>query len=277
MKDFISSKYFRCAYNDADKIKRRNMLENLLKRKYIPLGLEKFFKGIYYNSSKDIQNIIEKLLDRLENQKEFIGKLPRFVGFKTDWSAEPIWLDGASCDCGECLLLPKNLQKDIEKWLDIKVKCYFPGGWADFNGKFDTPQAKKIKEWCWKQYINLSRRIKLFVQYRFEICLGYGHKEDEKMLLFKLKNGALFDECNKIVSLNDLQKRFELDENIELEEFFMKWGKMLYERLDGGRYYKNKKNVDIDEFNKIGKKLKFKLQRYLPYNVVVEYENKARV
>ena len=29
-----------------------------------------------------------------------------------------------------------------------------------------------------------------------------------------------------------------------------------------------------DHLNKIGKKLKFKLQRYLPENVVVEYENK---
>ena len=69
----------------------------------------------------------------------------------------------------------------------------------------------------------------------------------------------------------------ELDENIELEKAFMNWGKLLYKRLDRGRYYWLSKNVDIDEFNKIGKKLKFKLQRYLPYNVVVEYENKARV
>ena len=276
MKNFISSKHFCHIYNNANEIERKNMLENLLKSEYIPLGLEEFLKGIYHNLSKDMFELMYKLEDKLEEQNT-IGKSPRFVGVGRDWSAEPIWHDGANCDCGECLLLPKNLQKDIEKWLDIKVKCYFPGGWADFNGKFDTPQAKKIKEWCWKQYINLSRRIKLFVQYRFEICLGYGHKEDEKMLLFKLKNGALFDECNKIVSLNDLQKRFELDENIELEEFFMKWGKMLYERLDGDRYYWLSKNVDIDEFNKIGKKLKFKLQRYLPYNVVVEYENKARV
>lgn len=52
---------------------------------------------------------------------------------------------------------------------------------------------------------------------------------------------------------------------------------MLYKRENENKYYWLSKNVDIDEFNKIGKKLKFKLQRYLPYNVVVEYENKARV
>ncbi len=104
--------------------------------------------------------------------------------------------------------------------------------------------------------------------------MGYGHIDDWEILLFKLKDGVLFDECNKIVSLSDLQKRFKLDENIELEKAFINWGKLLYKCLDGGRYYWLSKNVDIDEFNKIGKKLKFKLQKYLPENVVVEYENK---
>ena len=277
MKNFISSKHFCRIYNNANEIERKNMLENLLKSEYIPLGLEEFLKGIYHNLSKDMFELMYKLEDKLEEQNTFIGKSPRFVGVGRDWSAEPIWHDGANCDCGECLLLPKQLQKDIEKWNNIGQKYYETCGWRDFDGKLGTLQAKKIEQWYHKQYINLLKRIKLFVQYRFDIRMGYGHADDWEILLFKLKDGVLFDECNKIVSLSDLQKRFELDENIELEKAFMNWGKLLYKRLDGGRYYWLSKNVDIDEFNTIGKKLKFKLQRYLPYNVVVEYENKARV
>ena len=104
MKDFISSKHFCYIYNNANKAERKNMLENLLKSEYIPLGLEEFLKGIYYNLSKDMFELMYKLEDKLEEQNTFIGKSPRFVGIRRDWSAEPIWHDGASCDCGECHL-----------------------------------------------------------------------------------------------------------------------------------------------------------------------------
>ena len=124
MKDFISSKHFCCIYNNANKAERKNMLENLLKSEYIPLGLEEFLKGIYHNLSKDMFELMYKLEDKLEEQNTFIGKSPRFVGVGRDWSAEPIWHDGANRDCGECLLLPKQLQKDIEKWNDIGQKYY---------------------------------------------------------------------------------------------------------------------------------------------------------
>ncbi|WP_086241458.1 hypothetical protein [Campylobacter devanensis] len=83
MKDFISSKHFCRIYNNANEIERKNMLENLLKSEYIPLGLEEFLKGIYHNSSK---NMFE-LMYKLEEQNTFIGKSPRFVGIRRDWSA----------------------------------------------------------------------------------------------------------------------------------------------------------------------------------------------
>ena len=111
MKNFISSKHFCRIYNNANEIERKNMLENLLKSEYIPLGLEEFLKGIYHNLSKDMFELMYKLEDKLEEQNTFIGKSPRFVGVGRDWSAEPIWHDGANCDCGECLLLPTQLQK----------------------------------------------------------------------------------------------------------------------------------------------------------------------
>lgn len=84
MKDFISSKYFSCAYNNANKAERKNMLENLLKSEYIPLGLEGFLKGIYHNLSKDMFKLMYKLEDKSEEQNAFIGKLPRFVGAGRD-------------------------------------------------------------------------------------------------------------------------------------------------------------------------------------------------
>lgn len=52
MSKFISSKYFRCVYNDANEKERIDMFKSMLKRKYIPFGLEKFFRGIYHNSPK---------------------------------------------------------------------------------------------------------------------------------------------------------------------------------------------------------------------------------
>ena len=85
------------------------VLNEILEANFIPFELEDYFSNLENKSELEY-----KILSQIKEQHRIIGTGYNKINVDINYCSDPLWINGASWDCGESMRLPLLLQQDLK-------------------------------------------------------------------------------------------------------------------------------------------------------------------